>query len=574
MRKKLVWTSIISLFLSLVSLLIVAVCLVDSFQKAGAERSLRNYLAIAESYYDPDSSVYTPEKTRDLLANSYSDVRLTIVGEDGTVKIDTNPDISENHLSRPEIQHPGTIVYRRSASLNEQMIYLAGVDKGSGNPATSDYVRVAFSVAFVEQTAYQVLGYGFLGIALIVTLGGLTTRTIIDRSLSPLQHDVNELSEAVGEETGNGEDVSALGEKIGKAKALLDSRYQAVEREKKKYESLLDSLEQGLIALDSEGKIMIINPSAAETFTSVKEKALGQSYRYLSIDPEFISHVEKTLREGTTSSLDFTIGSHIYYLSFSALEDTYAPNSASFGAIILSLDVTEKRKLESAKRDFFANASHELKTPLTAIIGYQELLENGTLSSEKERAEAGETTLKEARRMKEIISQMLIISKLESGAKKKIAPLNLKALLEESLVEYGKAIQDKGIKVTLDAEDTIVSMDAEDARNLVFNLVENGIKYNKDGGSLALRLHERMLSVKDTGIGIAKENQSRVFERFYRVDVARSNSLGGTGLGLAIVKHICIDYGFRIVLESTLGLGSEFRISFPTPKTSENPILS
>jgi two-component system phosphate regulon sensor histidine kinase PhoR len=224
--------------------------------------------------------------------------------------------------------------------------------------------------------------------------------------------------------------------------------------------------------------------------------------------------------------------------------------------------VTEKRQLESAKRDFFANASHELKSPLTAIIGYQELLENGTISEEKDKEEALEATLKEARRMKEVIFQMLILSKLESETQKDKRPLPLKPLIEESLKEYDALIAKKKLKLITHLSDVQVPMASEDAHNLLANLIENGIKYNKDGGTLEITLDPAYFAIRDTGIGIATENQSRIYERFYRVDPAKSKELGGTGLGLSIVKHICLDYGFSIKLSSTLGLGTTFRVDF------------
>jgi two-component system phosphate regulon sensor histidine kinase PhoR len=248
-------------------------------------------------------------------------------------------------------------------------------------------------------------------------------------------------------------------------------------------------------------------------------------------------------------------------LSFSPLGNKEGASDL-LGVAILSLDVTEKRKLERTKRDFFANASHELKSPLTAIIGYLELLENGTIDKEVDQEKAIATTLFEARRMKEIIAEMLTLSKLEGDSEKKLVNVDLKKVTMSALQEQESLLKQKKIHLQLDLKEVSLAMQEIDAENLIHNLLENGIKYNKDGGTLTVRLNPEAFVVEDTGIGIAPENQSRIYERFYRIDPALSKRLGGTGLGLSIVKHICLDYGFNITLSSTLGKGSTFSVFF------------
>ncbi len=568
MKKKLILTSILSVFLSLLLLLSVSVLLVDYSGKQSAEKSLRNYLAIAEGYYVPNSLVYTPEKTKDLLANPDSYVRLTIIGSDGYVKIDTLAEPTANHLDRPEIQNLGTIYYRRSTTLNRQMIYLAGKDFSSDG-TSYDYVRVALPVDRVETTTYSLLGYGFLGIALITILSGFLTAYLTKRSLKPLQQEVQELDEIVGEEAHPNADVKELGQSISKAKVLLDERYQALATEKKKYETLLDEMEQGLVALDSQGKIQLINEEAAELFDGKKDNLLGQDYHILSTNENLLLAIDKAMKNNLASALDVEKGSRISLVNVSPLGETFA-SGKGYGVCLLSLDVTEKRKLEEAKRDFFANASHELKSPLTAVIGYQELLQNGTIASDEDKKEAIDTTLDEARRMKEIIREMLVLSKLESGIAREKTDLVLKDIILNALKENTSWIEKKNLQVSLALADVHFAMAKEDAQNLFGNLIENACKYNKDGGSLTLELTPDYFRIKDTGIGIAEKDQSRIYERFYRVDPAKSKALGGTGLGLSIVKHIALDYHFALRLDSTLGLGSTFTVFFH-PKNPANP---
>jgi two-component system phosphate regulon sensor histidine kinase PhoR len=563
MKKKLIITSILSVFLSLLVLLSVSVVLVDISGKRSAEKSLSNYLAIAETYYEPNSSVYTPEKTKELLAGN-SSVRLTIISPEGTVKIDTFGDPTENHLDRPEIQNLGVIYYRKSNTLGYQMIYLAGKDIASDG--TYDFVRVALPVNQVETTTYSLLGYGFLGIVLITALSGFLTAYLTQRSLRPLQKEVDELDLIVGEEPHPNADTKELGASIAKAKALLDERYKDLANEKEKYETLLDEMEQGLIAFDSQGKIQLVNQAAEVLFEGKKETLLGQDYHVLSTDQGLLTCLGKAMKENTTSAVDLEKGGRIYLVNASPLGESFASDNQTHGVCLLSLDVTEKRKLEEAKRDFFANASHELKSPLTAIIGYQELLQNGTISEKKDQDEALKTTLEEARRMKEIIQEMLVLSKLESGTPREKKDIALKQIVEETLKEDSGWIERKGLHVETQLEDIHYPMAKEDAQNLIGNLIENACKYNKDGGSLFIELTNEHFQVRDTGIGIAEKDQSRIYERFYRVDPAKSKALGGTGLGLSIVKHIALDYDFRLSLQSTLGLGSTFTIVFPKSK--------
>ena len=303
MKKKLILTSILSVFFSLLVLLSVSVLIVDSSGKASAEKSLKNYLAIAEGYYEPNSNVFTPEKTKALLANPDSSVRLTIISSDGTVKIDTLGEPSENHLNRPEIQNCGTIFYRESATYGIAMIYLAGKDFSSDG-IVFDYVRVALPINQVETTTYSLLCYGLFGILTITALSGVLTAYLTQRSLRPLREEVKHLDSIVGEKTPPSADVKELSDSIAIAKNLLDQRYQDLAQEKKKYDTLLDEMEQGLIALDGQGKIQIVNRAASVLFGSEKSTLSGQDYHLLSTDQGLLASLGKAMKANQTSAVD------------------------------------------------------------------------------------------------------------------------------------------------------------------------------------------------------------------------------------------------------------------------------
>lgn len=241
--------------------------------------------------------------------------------------------------------------------------------------------------------------------------------------------------------------------------------------------------------------------------------------------------------------------------------------SKSEKAIAISIfDRTNEKQLENSKRDFFANAGHELKTPLTTIIGFSEMIKNGFLSDKEEIENALNRIIFESKRRDEIVKQRLDLSRLETENRKEdLSLLSRKTETENVLEEFDNQIKEKRITCSLCGDDFIVEMKEEDCAPRIKNLIENSIRYNKDGGLVKISLNaaSRSFIVSDTGIGIPNNQIPRIFERFYRVDKAHSRKLGGTGLGLSIVKHTCRNYGIKIDVKSKEGVGSDFILTFP-----------
>ena len=229
---------------------------------------------------------------------------------------------------------------------------------------------------------------------------------------------------------------------------------------------------------------------------------------------------------------------------------------------ILFIDITNEENTEIMKKEFFANASHELKSPLTSIIGYQELIKEGIIKDNNEIKNISEKTLKESIRMKNIVLDMLELSKLESKEVKEIESLNLKEIIEDIISSNEVLIKQKNIKITSNLKDFYINSSFEDIQKLLSNIISNAINYNNINGEIELILKDNSFICKDTGIGIKKEDLPRIFERFYRVDKSRSKENSGTGLGLAIVKHICLNYHYKIKVDSKFGLGTTFTITF------------
>ncbi len=235
----------------------------------------------------------------------------------------------------------------------------------------------------------------------------------------------------------------------------------------------------------------------------------------------------------------------------------------STGLAILIMDVTEERNLSKTKSDFFSNASHELKSPLTSILGYQEMIDAGIFTTEEDKKDAVKKTIKEAKRMKAILADMCTINKLENEKQEDIQKIDLKDSITLSLESLDPAIKKMGLTVNADLKEYPVVSNQSDMDKLFQNLLSNAVKYNRKKGSIIIKMDplKKFISIKDTGIGIKEENLPRIFERFYRVDNSRGeNSIEGTGLGLAIVKHICKLYDFKVEVKSVFGEGTEFII--------------
>lgn len=229
---------------------------------------------------------------------------------------------------------------------------------------------------------------------------------------------------------------------------------------------------------------------------------------------------------------------------------------------LLMIDVTLQENMNSLKREFFANASHELKSPLTSILGYQQLIQQGILITNEEIQDATLRTIKEAQRMNKLIIEMLDLSRLENNVQTILEDVNVSKIINDCLQELKPLIEKKNIEVVTNIEDVTLTTSQSDLYKLIKNIIDNAVIYNNQNGKITINLRKNELTISDNGIGISKEDLEHIFERFYRVDKARSKESSGTGLGLSIVKHICILYGYKINIESKIGKGTDIKIIF------------
>ncbi len=317
---------------------------------------------------------------------------------------------------------------------------------------------------------------------------------------------------------------------------------------------ILNSLEDGVAAFDLDGRTLCCNDAA---------------YRLLHIDTGSLRHVFDLptpvrsffggVRSGDAKTVEL-FGQAIR-LQYHDIKE----NGLRVGAVLTLTDIGEQDRVERIRREFTANVSHELKTPLTSISGYAEMIENG-MAKDADVTAFAERIRRESNRMLSLVSDIINLSELEErGIKQQEETVDLYAIAESSIETLKSAAMVRGVTVQLMGGPFAVQANPVLMGELVYNLIDNAIRYNRSNGTVTVRVDKGMLTVRDTGIGIPRIHRDRIFERFYRVDKSRSKATGGTGLGLAIVKHICELYNATITLESAEGIGTEITVTFPQP---------
>lgn len=529
--------------------------------KGSLEKHIQSVSEVAERIFDGDDPS-TGQKVVEYFGDS-TEYRVSIIikDQDGyhILNDSENMDLSEGQAEELLPQNIGKFITRKS-SYGYNMVYYAVQDDVNPNY----YIRVAISESAATRVSRDFLIYG--SIVMVILMGGYIVFKYRDynRSVKPLKDQVERLLYLAGypaDRLGGGEDLALIADSIDEVSSELDKKITDLENEKAKTKMILDSMNQAFLAVDGKGRIVLFNHKASETFDYHEDEAMNKDYHILSAGEGFSSHVEECLREKRDGEpFDISLKGRIFQCNIMTLDYPWISDMHN-GAAILVMDVTEERNLLKIKTDFFANASHELKTPLTSILGYQEMLDNGLLTTEEEKTDAIKMTIKEAKKMREMLSDMLTISRLENGRQAERQDIEVSSLVESVLADMQPKIQENNIFLNLKLEEYHINANREDIEKIFSNLIDNAIKYNHKGGMVSIEMNAKdsFIVVSDTGIGIKEEHLSRIFERFYRVDNSKTlKNVEGTGLGLAIIKHICQKYGYRIEVRSTFGQGSSF----------------
>lgn len=565
MRKKLTWFHSLIIFAALLILMIASLFCVNAVNRSNYENELRNYLSLSNEVLVLEETG-KDDKTaiKDMayaMTNRNSEIRITVIDMNGKVIYDTDrSEIETSHLDREEIKTLGKIVYRDSKTLNKKMMYLASLDSQE-----KYYIRVAIPLGNINEILRITILVSTITLIVVMVSSVIIDIFVIDRSLKPLKEDTRRLASIIGSDyvDTDGDDLTSISYQIDRTKDLIDEKIRFLTLEKEKLNFIINSMNQGLLILDEEKNVQLFNRASEEIFKAHIDENIQLTG--ITILPEVHDACKEALK-GNPSTLDISVYNKQYLVNISPIQENWIRQGETKKGILMTLvDISDKKRLEDAKRDFFANASHELKSPLTSIIGYTEMIKNGFITEEKDVNEAEDRILSEAKRMNEIVKEMLDLSRLESeDPNKKIESLPLLTQARLIASQFEEEMKKNSVEIEFLGDDFKVDMDKDDLNLLLKNLIENGIHYNKQGGKVAIRCDKdhKTLSISDTGIGIAKDNLNRIFERFYRVDKARSRKLGGTGLGLSIVKHICMNYSISIKGDSILDVGTTFTLSF------------
>jgi two-component system phosphate regulon sensor histidine kinase PhoR len=376
---------------------------------------------------------------------------------------------------------------------------------------------------------------------------------------------------------GRGDDVAQLADAFNRMSADLRERMATITGERNRLVAILSAMVEGVVAVDREQRVLHVNEAAAAILGTPASEAMGRPAWEMTRVGEVLDALGVAARELRDLTREARIarpgGERTVQLHASPLRDGQGRPA---GAVVVLHDVTELRRLETVRRDFVANVSHELKTPLTAIHGMVEtVLDDEGMEAETRRRFLARVH-EHSSRLGNLVHDLLALARIEAaeGALER-ALLDLREPVRDSAARLTPAADAKGLtlEVHLPAEPVEIEGDEEALREVVDNLLDNAVKYTPSGGAVTLTLAcgatEATIDVRDTGIGIEKEHLARIFERFYRVDKARSRELGGTGLGLAIVKHLVAAHGGRVSVESEPGAGSAFRVALPRPAPAD-----
>ena len=483
--------------------------------------------------------------------------RITYIDQDGTVLFDNEADVSEmkNHSDRTEFQkaekYGAGESSRYSDTLSEKTIYYAlrlkdgTVLRVSG---TQDSV-----LALVENLIFPLCGL----LCLMLILSGIMASAISKRIVKP----INELDLESPKENQIYEELSPLLSKIHRQNREIQNQLELAKQQQEEFSLITENMQEGLIVIDKYTMILSANSSAWNLF-HMDRVCQGESVYCLDREEEFRHAIEQVLSGEHTELVLKLNGSDIQLIANPVIRD-----KKTEGAVVLLVNVTEKLERESLRREFSANVSHELKTPLTSISGFAEIMQGGLVKNEDIPKFAGRI-YKESQRLLQLVEDVIQISQLDEEKTSYVwEPVDVYQVCKnafESLKEKAKRLNVHlyicGERMKMEAVRTLL----EEA---IYNVCDNAIKYNRNDGSVSVFLtqtaQEIQIVVKDTGVGIPKEDQNRVFERFYRVDKSHSKEIGGTGLGLSIVKHAVGALKGSVILRSEEGNGTEICMKFP-----------
>ena len=589
-KQRLLWQIYPSyLVIVLISLGAVTIYMSNSYrhfylQQTGADLESRAHLLEKQisGYLSPDNLESIDPLCKQI--GGPSSTRITVILPSGKVIGDSHEDSDhmDNHLTRPELTQAfaggvGTSI-RYSQTLRKKMMYVAV--PVLQNMAVVAAIRTAIPITFIDEELVYIRTRIFMG-GLLIMLVAAAISWMVSRKISRPIEEMKQGAElfAGGDLTYRlsvmgSEEMARLAEAMNQMAGQLDERIKHAVKQRNEMEVVLASMQEGVLAIDSEEHVISMNQAAGRIFNTNPSQVQGRTIQEAIRNIELHHFVKRALASAENIEEDITLfqdEEQVLYAHSSPLKDT---DKKRIGTLIVLNDITRIRRLENIRRDFVANVTHEIKTPLTAIKGFAETLRNGSVDNPEETERFLGIVLKHVDRLEAIIEDLLSLSRIEREEELdeldriKIKDSRIKDVMKSALQICQPKADEKNVQVELICDpEMVVRMDPHRIEEAAANLLDNAIQYSDAKSTIQAAVlpehNEIIIRFEDQGIGIAQEHLPRLFERFYRVDKARSRHLGGTGLGLAIVKHIAQAHGGYVTVESTPGTGSKFEIHLP-----------
>lgn len=550
MRKRILQGICLACFVTflLTSTFIISVIYNNSTREVKKEViNLTNFISKSIDFNEDKNILYITSIGKD------SENRISLISPDGTVIYDSfvAADNLENHFDRPEIksaisQGKGEIT-RLSDTLGEKTYYYA-IKLENGN---------ILRVSATGKSAFGIIKSAIIWMVLlaiiILVLALFIARFITGLIIKP----INKLNLDEPLSNNTYEELSPLLSRLEKQNQKISSQVKELTSQQQEFDYITGAMNEGLVIFGENGIVLFKNNSAKK----ILGDSVGRSYLELCRDINYIKAVDSAI-SGKSLSIEINRNGRTYQFSTNPVEG----KSNSYAAVLFIVDITEKELAEKIRREFSANVSHELKTPLTSIMGYAEIIENGIAKKDHIPSFASHIYT-EAARLLVLIEDIIKLSRMDEGdLKQEFEEVDIAYLCKSVLNELSEKAKLKNINTSFSGDTTFIYGIRPMLYEMIYNLCDNAITYNKENGSISIKLineeNKIKLSVSDTGIGIAPQHHDRIFERFFRVDKSHSKDTGGTGLGLSIVKHSALLHGSEIALESQEGKGTTITITF------------
>ena len=513
-----------------------------------------------------------------------TDTRITVVDSEGLVlgDSDEDPRLMGNHGKRPEIVQAYTghrgITTRFSNTLQKNLMYVALPILENGNIV--GVVRTSLPVSAIEGTLDSFYTKVFIGGIIIILLAALFSIFMFQRLTRPIK----ELQQGAVQFAGgqldtrlpitDTEEIAILAESMNHMAEQLDRRIHTIMEQRNEKETILSSMSEGVLALDTDENIVSLNRAAADLLQLKSDEAIGKSIHEIVRVADLHEFTDRVTESTETAEMEIILPGSIerfIQVHGTALNDS---SGNRIGLVLVLNDITRLKKLENIRRDFVANVSHELKTPITAIIGSAETLLDNISDNAEDQRRFLKMIARHANRLNILVEDLLALTRLESesaGGDIKKSPVNIAKVIDGAVQACHEKITAKKIKMEISCgSDLIANINSFQLEQAIINLIDNAVKYSEPESDVTIEVtrseSEIIIAVKDHGSGIDARHLPRIFERFYRVDQARSREVGGTGLGLAIVKHVALAHGGQVSVDSIPGKGSTFRIHIPKSK--------